>query len=98
MLLSSSLLATVLLLSLQFVAGGHDLSEEYRFSTTLDRDGAYTLHWSFDLQRKTIAFAVNVSTTGWVGFGLSPTGNMPGSDVVIGWVDQNGQVNFHVSA
>ena len=97
MKLQSIFFASLLLVCLHFVAGGHDLSQEYQFSTVLDSDGAYALHWSFDLQRKTIAFAVNVSTTGWVGFGLSLTGNMPGSDVIIGWVDRNGQVMFHVS-
>ena len=47
-----------------------------------------------------IKFAVNVSTTGWVGFGLSPNGQTPGSDVVIGWVslDNGSEVTFHVSS
>ncbi len=74
--------------------GAHDLNEEYRFSA--DLSPSYKLHWSFDLQAGTIAFAVNVSTTGWVGFGLSPNGQMPGSDVIIGWVDQTGEVQFKV--
>ena len=79
----------------QLAACAHNLEEEYRFSAILD-DG-YTLHWNFDLQQQTIAFAVNVSTTGWVGFGLSPNGQMPQSDVVIGWVDNDGNSQFHVS-
>ena len=75
----------------------HDLSKEYRFQRVLDSEESYVLYWSFDLEAGTIAFAVNVSTTGWVGFGLSPNGQMPLSDVVIGWVDDNGQPQFHVS-
>ena len=82
-------------MQLQMVKCAHNLDEEYRFSAILD-DG-YKLHWNFDLEQETIAFAVNVSTTGWVGFGLSPNGQMPGSDVVIGWVDNNGNTQFHVS-
>ena len=31
---------------------------------------------------------VSANTTGWVGFGVSPNGQMPRSDVVIGWVGQ----------
>ena len=74
----------------------HNLEDrEYQFSVNLD-DG-YKLHWNFDLEQQTIAFAVNVSTTGWVGFGLSPNGQMPQSDVVIGWVDNDGNTQFHVS-
>ena len=88
------LLAAVTQLAATFVHS--DLEEEYRFSAVLD-DG-YTLHWNFDLEQQIIAFAVNVSTTGWVGFGLSPNGQMPQSDVVIGWVDNDGNTQFHVSS
>ena len=88
-------LSLMLLLASGSALGAHDLSEEYRFSA--DLDPSYKLHWNFDLQAGTIAFAVNVSTTGWVGFGLSPNGQMPGSDVIIGWVESNGQVVFKVS-
>ena len=90
--------ATALLLLtafMQLAICAHNLEEEYRFSAILD-DG-YTLHWNFDLEQQTISFAVNVSTTGWVGFGLSPNGQMPQSDVVIGWVDNGGSTQFHVS-
>ena len=85
----------VVTLSVQVCTSAHSLEEEYRFSAILD-DG-YTLYWNFDLEQQTIAFAVNVSTTGWVGFGVSPNGQMPQSDVVIGWVDNNGNTQFHVS-
>ncbi len=77
--------------------GAHDLSQDYRFFAKLDQDGMYELFWSFDLDAETISFAVRVKTTGWVGFGLSPNGQMPGSDVVIGWVDSEGEKFFHVS-
>ena len=85
-----------LLALLPFVLG--NLSSRYAFSSTLyDRDGdTYVLHWNFSTAERTIAFAVNVSTTGWVGFGLSPNGGMVNSDVVIGWVS-NGRTYFHVS-
>ena len=95
---SQQILSTALVLFaavLQLASCAHNLEEEYRFSVILD-DG-YTLHWNFDLEQQTIAFAVNVSTTGWVGFGLSPNGQMPQSDVVIGWVDDDGNTQFHVS-
>ena len=75
-----------------------NLSSRYAFNTTLyDRDGdTYVLHWNFSTAERTIAFAVNVSTTGWVGFGISPNGGKTNSDVVIGWV-RNGRAYFHVS-
>ena len=77
--------------------GAHDLSAEYRFSATLDSNGMYELFWNFDLDAQTIAFAVRVMTSGWVGFGVSPNGQMPGSDLIVGWVDDEGSVFFAVS-
>ena len=77
-------------------SGAHDFLQEYRFSAALDGNN-YMLHWTVDLQAEVINFALNVSTTGWVGFGLSPNGQMPGSDVVIAWIDSNGQVFLAVS-
>ena len=72
------------------------LSDQYRFSTQLGDN--YYIFWTFDLATQRIDFAVSVGTTGWVGFGLSPNGQMPRSDVVIGWVNgSNGQAFFHVS-
>ena len=87
-----------LLALLPLVLGAHGLSNSYTFSTTLyDQDGdTYVLHWNFSPVERTIAFAVNVSTTGWVGFGISPNGGMVNSDIVMGWVS-NGRAYFHVS-
>ena len=56
------------------------------FSLTL-QEGIYDLYWNFSTVDETIHFAVKVKTTGWVGFGISPNGQMPGSDVIIAWVD-----------
>ena len=72
----------------------HNLSLTYRFSKELGPN--YTLFWSFDRATQNISFAVRVRTTGWVGFGLSPNGQMPQSDVVIGWVENGGRSQFHV--
>ena len=80
-----------------------DLST-YPFSDVLkEGDGGnplYTVHWSVDYAEETITFAVNVSTNGWIGLGISADepGRMPNSDVVIGWVDDDsGQAFLDVS-
>ena len=82
---------------LSFAAAAHDdLSSSYPFHVSLEE--RYDLYWKVDLAAKTIQFAVRVETTGWVGFGLSPNGGMPESDIVIGWVDgSSGQGFLHVS-
>ena len=72
----------------------------YPFKVTLntaENGGLYELYWNFDNAKETISFAVRVNATGWVGFGLSPNGQMPNSDVVIGWVTDGGETVFHVS-
>ncbi|KAK9956423.1 hypothetical protein ABG768_014158 [Culter alburnus] len=53
-------------------------------SAALDADGRYNIKWGFD--ESTITFEVEVETTGYIGFGLSPTGAMSSSDIVIGGV------------
>ena len=79
--------------------GAHvELSSKYPFHQVLydDLGQFYGLYWNYSIAAGTIHFAVNVSTTGWVGFGVSPNGQMPGSDVVIGWVADDGSTYFHV--
>ena len=80
-------------------AAAVDLQDKYPFSKVLLDEGGqyYELHWNFSRSTESIYFAVNVSTTGWVGLGLSPNGQMPGSDVVMGWVNSTaGQAHFSV--
>ena len=84
-------------LSVAFCA--NDFSS-YPFKATLntaESGGLYELYWKFDNAKETISFAVRVNATGWVGLGLSPNGQMPNSDVVIGWVTDGGETVFHVS-
>ena len=73
----------------------------YPFSSVLkaDSDGSplYALYWNFDTTEQTITFAVRAKTNGWVGFSVSPNGVMVNSDVVIGWVNGEGQAFLHVS-
>ena len=55
-----------------------------------DGSPLYTLYWKFNTTEQTIAFAVKAMTNGWVGFGISPNGGMVNSDVVIGWMNDEG--------
>ena len=59
----------------------------------------YTLYWSFDTAEQTITFTVKARTNGWVGFGISKSPNgwyIVNSDVVIGWVNDEGQAFLDV--
>ena len=67
--------------------------EGFPHFAALDGDNFY-IYWKYD--ELSITFHLVAKTTGWVGFGLSPDGEMENSDVVIGWVD-NDRVQFSVS-
>ena len=92
------LFASLLVIGSVAAAAHIDLQAKYPFRVVLydQNNQYYGLHWNFTRETQSIYFAVNVSTTGWVGFGLSPNGQMPASDVVIGWIN-GGQTYFHVS-
>ena len=56
-------------------------------------NGQYRFYWNFT--STDLIGEIHCRTSGWVGFGLSPNGNMDKSDVVIGWIS-NGVTNFTV--
>ena len=94
-LLCLSFLAALLLV--QVNAHTHDeLSEQYTYNVQLDSEGRYTMFYSYDTELSILRIAVLVQTTGWIGLGISPNGQMPGSDVVMGWVDGNGEAFLQV--
>ena len=67
-----------------------DLLSEYAHHAVLDADGKMKLFWTIDWDAETVSFAVEAETAGWVGIGFSTrSGQMIGSDVVIGWVKDN---------
>ena len=74
-----------------------DLPTEFTNSALLDEAATVTLYWSVDWDSKTVTFAVEASTTGWVGFGISAgRGQMIGADIVIGGVTDDGKHYFMV--
>ena len=66
----------------------------YPHSLFLDPQEHFQVFWKYD--DNTITFELWVQTLGYVGFGLSPNGGMAGSDMVIGWV-QDDEVVLNVS-
>ena len=75
----------------------HDSLDSYPFRMVLNDNPSYVLHWSVNVTEKMVRFAVNTSARGWVGLGLSRTGQMIGSDVVTAWVDESGRAQLQVS-
>ena len=93
----------VMLLLLLFLAHSTvsaDLFSEYAHHAVLDAEEKMKLFWNIDWDAETVSFAVEAETTGWVGFGFSTrSGQMIGSDVVIGWVkDNKGYLTVRISS
>ena len=87
----------LLLLYYTFQAEGLDstLAAEYSNFKPLVSP-TYELYWNFEAATQNLSIAVRVQTTGWIGFGISPNGGMPNSDVVTGWVTSGGEAFFQV--
>ena len=73
------------------------LHDKYSFSMVLNHDPSYVLHWSVDVTSREVSFAVNASSRGWVGLGISKTGQMIGSDVATAWIDDIGKAQLQVT-
>ena len=86
------LLLSASLLAVSYCVSHEELLDKYRFNSRLSP--SYTIYWNFDIEKENISIAVRARTEGWVGFGLSPNGQMPYSDVVIGWVNGENQKTF----
>ena len=60
-------------------------------------DHNYWFKWETNDIDKSIKIRVEVKTKGWVGFGFSKHGITTEADIVIGWVDERGQLFFNVN-
>nr|XP_033779883.1 DBH-like monooxygenase protein 2 isoform X2 [Geotrypetes seraphini] len=66
-----------------------------QFSKVLDHHhGSVRLRWGVDHDKEIIVFELQVKTTGWIGFGLSPDGELEESDIVIGGVHPDKSIYF----
>ena len=57
----------------------------------------YELYWNYTEGTSRLDIAVRVKTTGWVGLGVSEKGSMVNSDLVVGWVTNEGVTVLQVS-
>lgn len=89
-------LAVLCVLLCSSLAQDPTLSARFGTPTVLSASPLYEMYRNVTGDR--ITFAVRVETEGWVGFGISPTGLMLSSDVVMGFVDDDtGAVTIRVS-
>ena len=65
-----------------------DWVTEFQYNQYLDNAKTYRLFWTI-LNETHVEFGVSAETTGWVGFGISPNGQMPLSDIAFAWFDDS---------
>ncbi|NXV32461.1 MOXD2 protein, partial [Rissa tridactyla] len=94
--LFSRIKSMLFFLFLPCFCSGQPAPPPLRFSTFLDPSNMVCLRWDHD-EQELMSFELQVHTTGWVAFGFSPHGELPGSDIVIGGVFPNGSIYFSVS-
>lgn len=52
-------------------------------------DGIFTLYWA--VAGEMVSFGMSAETTGWVSVGFDPDVRMQNADMVVGWVDDEGE-------
>ncbi|NXM24906.1 MOXD2 protein, partial [Oxyruncus cristatus] len=93
---SSRIQGMLFLLFLPCFCPGQPAAPLLRFSTFLDPSNMTHLHWDHN-EQELMTSELQIHTTGWVAFGFSPCGELPGSDIVVGGVFPNGSTYFSVS-
>lgn len=83
---------TIMFLSINLNGSSH--VKAINFDHSIDLNDDYRVLWNIVGQE--ITFEIQVRTLGYIGFGFSQDGRLPGSDIAIGWVSQ-GKVHFQVS-
>ncbi|XP_060092503.1 putative DBH-like monooxygenase protein 2 [Heteronotia binoei] len=81
------------LLSTLCLCSSHSTSRPLRFSAYLDPKQQFYLRWDHD-SKEMMTFELHVQSTGWVAFGFTTHGELPGADVVIGGVLPDGNLYF----
>lgn len=86
------MLVSIVFISILKTSGAVDSNTYFVNNVTLLGSDQYSLYWNYTLTD--ITLKIVVKTTGWVGFGLSPNGGMPNSDLVIAYKNADGSTNF----
>jgi len=90
--MAHKMLMLVALLGFAVGEMGH-WDDEFEYSVYLQEDKQFKLYWSH-LDDDVINIGMEANTTGWIAIGLSPNGGMEHSDIMIGWVDDDGSVTL----
>ncbi len=75
----------------EVVMDGKITDKEYPQSKTFDK-GNFELHWQ--VLGENVFIAMKAKTNGWVSLGIAPTVMMKDADMIIAWVEKNGETKL----
>ena len=47
------------------------------------------MYWTVDDSSDTVEIGLEVESSGWIGWGISPNGQMVNSDVIVAWIEDD---------
>ena len=87
-------MAPLLLLSLlwlfELLYAYSEWDDQFDHNTYVTPDENFLIYWTTDIIECKIEFGLVVETSGWAAIGISSTGGMSKSDMVVGYIDDNG--------
>ena len=84
-----------LMVALFIVALAFDYGAGFEWQHSAVLDNNFLVLWTPG--ERDVTFEIQVKTLGYVGLGFTKDDRRVGADMVIGWVDNNGQVHLQVS-
>eukprot|EP01083_Nonionella_stella_P294576 1001367_1 len=72
---------------LVFTFAVDEWTEHFSFHTSMSgSDGKYQVYWNVNEDLCVLEMGLMVETNGWIGIGISRSGSMKDSDIVMGWI------------
>eukprot|EP01084_Bolivina_argentea_P257138 433156_1 len=72
---------------LAFTFAVDEWTEHFSFHTSMSgSDGKYQVYWNVNEDLCVLEMGLMVETNGWIGIGISSSGSMKHSDIVMGWI------------
>eukprot|EP01084_Bolivina_argentea_P258652 436143_1 len=85
-----SLLICFVLILVDLIDGYYQpWAEHFEYNVALDPDGMFWLYWTTNQTSCKIEMGLEVKTNGYIAIGISESGGMTSSDIVLGWVDSD---------
>ena len=69
----------------------HEPTATFTTTTPIIPFSGYNLYYAVDTANQHITFAVEATTTGWIGLGIAEAAGMKGADIMMGHVAQDGK-------